>query len=83
MIKHAATRKGSAVRLKLAPGKGDSLYAVWSRYGGQWRFVVVPAGQNEWLVGDDATLGAADLVVVSAVDRLGNESARVTAWKKA
>jgi hypothetical protein len=55
---------------------------VWSRYGGQWRFAVVPAAQNEWLVGDDATLGAADLVVVSAVDRLGNESARVQAWKK-
>jgi hypothetical protein len=43
---------------------------------------VVPAGRTEWDVADDATLGPADLVVVSAVDRLGNESARVKAWKK-
>jgi hypothetical protein len=55
---------------------------VWSRFGGQWRFNVVPVGQSEWLVTDDATLGEADLVVVSGIDRLGNESARVKAWKK-
>jgi hypothetical protein len=42
----------------------------------------VPAGQSEWLVADDASLGEADLVVVSSIDRLGNESARVKAWKK-
>lgn len=78
----AATRKGSAVRLKLAAGKAHTLYAVWSRYGGQWRFAVVPASRVEWDVVDDATLGAADLVVVSGIDRLGNESARVRAWKK-
>jgi hypothetical protein len=78
----AAIRKGGAVRLKLAPGKATTLYAVWSRYGGQWRFAAVPASRAEWDVADDATLGAADLVVVSAVDRLGNESARLKAWKK-
>jgi len=78
----AATRKGNAVRLKLAAGKENTLYAVWSRFGGQWKFTVVPAGVSEWLVADDATLGAADLVVVSGIDRLGNESARVKAWKK-
>jgi len=79
----AATRKGSAVRLKLAAGKVHTMLAVWSRFGGQWKFAVVPAGQSEYLVADDATLGAADLVVVSGIDRLGNESARVKAWKKA
>jgi hypothetical protein len=78
----AATRKSGAVRLKLAGGKATTVYAVWSRFGGQWRFSVVPAGRSEWDVADDPTLGAADLVVVSAVDRLGNESARVKAWKK-
>jgi uncharacterized lipoprotein YddW (UPF0748 family) len=78
----AATRKGNAVRLKLAAGKAHAVFAVWSRYGGQWRFAVVPASRAEWDVADDATLGAADLVVVSGVDRLGNESARVQAWKK-
>jgi uncharacterized lipoprotein YddW (UPF0748 family) len=78
----AASRKSGAVRLKLAPGKATTVYAVWSRFGGEWRFAVVPAGRSEWDVADDATLGAANLVVVSAVDRLGNESARVKAWKK-
>jgi hypothetical protein len=33
-------------------------------------------------VPDDATLGAAEIVVVSAVDRLGNEGARVRVWGK-
>jgi uncharacterized lipoprotein YddW (UPF0748 family) len=79
----AATRKGNGIRLKLAGGKTNAVYAVWSRYGGQWRFAVVPAARVEWDVADDATLGAADLVVVSSIDRLGNESGRVTAWKKA
>jgi hypothetical protein len=78
----AASRKSGAVRLKLVAGKVTTLYAVWSRFGGQWKFAVVPASRAEWDVADDATLGAADLVVVSAVDRLGNESARVQAWKK-
>jgi uncharacterized lipoprotein YddW (UPF0748 family) len=78
----AASRKSGAVRLKLAGGKATTLYAVWSRFGGQWKFAVVPSSRVEWDVADDATLGAADLVVVSAVDRLGNESARVQAWKK-
>jgi hypothetical protein len=33
-------------------------------------------------VPDDAKLGAANAVVVSAVDRLGNEGARVQVWRK-
>jgi hypothetical protein len=37
----------------------------------------------DWAVPDDATLGAADAIVVSAVDRLGNESPRIEAWRKA
>lgn len=73
-------RKGNGVYLKLAAGKANALYAVWSRYGGQWRFAVVPASRVDWTVPDDAKLGQPDLVVVSAVDRLGNESARVQAW---
>lgn len=73
-------RKGNGVYLKLAAGKANALYAVWSRYGGQWRFAVVPASRVDWTVPDDVKLGQPDLVVVSAVDRLGNESARVQAW---
>jgi len=79
----AAVRKGNAVLLKLAAGKANAMYAIWSRYNGQWRFAVAPASRVDWSVPDDVKLGSADMVVVSAVDRLGNESARVSAWKKA
>jgi hypothetical protein len=70
------------VNLKLAAGKADTLYAIWSRYGNEWRFAVAPATRGEWAVPDDAKLGAANAVVVSAVDRLGNEGARVQVWRK-
>lgn len=79
----AAVRKGPSVYLKLAAGKANSMYAIWSRFGNQWRFAVAPASRVDWAVPDDARLGAADAIVVSAVDRLGNESARVEAWRKA
>ena len=78
----AAVRKGNAVMLKLAAGKANATYAIWSRYQGQWRFAVAPASRVDWSVPDDARLGPADAVFVSAVDRLGNESARVQAWRK-
>jgi uncharacterized lipoprotein YddW (UPF0748 family) len=78
----SAAYKGGAVNLKLAPGKADALYAIWSRYGNEWRFAVAPAARGEWSVPDDAKLGAANAVVVSAVDRLGNEGARVQVWRK-
>jgi len=70
------------VKLKLKAGKATALYAVWSRHGGDWRFDVAPASRVDWTVPDDAKLGAADLVYVSPVDRLGNEGARVQAWRK-
>jgi uncharacterized lipoprotein YddW (UPF0748 family) len=84
----SAARKGGAVNLKLSAGKSNALYAIWSRYDSpgsapQWRFAVAPASRIDWSVPDDARLGAADAVFVSAVDRLGNESARVRAWGRA
>jgi hypothetical protein len=80
--KVSAAYKGGAVNLKLAAGKADALYAIWSRYGREWRFAVAPASSGQWSVPDDAKLGAADAVVVSAVDRLGNEGERVQVWRK-
>lgn len=80
--KVSAARAGNAVKLKMVPGKTDAVYAVWSRYGSQWRFAVAPAGQATMTVADDAKLGQADAVFVSAVDRLGNESERVQVWRK-
>jgi uncharacterized lipoprotein YddW (UPF0748 family) len=68
-----ARRTGSAISLKFGPAKGAAHYAIWSRVGEAWRFAVVPGTQTDW----NAPPGA-DAFVVSAVDRLGIESARVS-----
>jgi uncharacterized lipoprotein YddW (UPF0748 family) len=68
---------GNITKLKLKAGSNNALYAVWARYGDEWRFSVVPAARVDWQLPDDPRLGAANAIVVSAVDRLGNESARV------
>jgi uncharacterized lipoprotein YddW (UPF0748 family) len=77
-----AARAKDGVALRFKPGRANALYAVWARHRGEWRFSVVPAVRVDWTVPDDARLGAADLVLVNAVDRLGNEGARVQAWRK-
>jgi uncharacterized lipoprotein YddW (UPF0748 family) len=79
----AATKKGDTVLLKLAAGKSNATYAIWSRYKGQWRFATAPASRVDWSVPSDAKHGLPDAVFVSAVDRLGNESARMQVWKRA
>ncbi len=73
----AVRRDGKALLLKLAGSKAAIHYAVWSRYGDTWRFAVLAGDHGEWPLHDDAQLGQASAVVVSAVDRLGNESERV------
>jgi uncharacterized lipoprotein YddW (UPF0748 family) len=73
----SARREAGGVNLKLTAGKANAHYAIWSRHGSEWRFAVVPASQVEYMVADDARLGRASAVFISAVDRLGNESARV------
>jgi hypothetical protein len=80
--KVSASKGGRLLKLKLAGGTTDGLYAVWSRYGTEWRFSVVPSAQQHALVVDDAKLGEANAVFVSAVDRIGNESERVRVWPK-
>ena len=79
-----ARRDGGVLKLALAPGAGKPVaqYALWARYGTQWRFAVVPGARTEWALADDAT-GPVNAVVVSAVDRLGNESERVAPWRAA
>jgi len=53
------------------------LHAVWQRREGQWQFAVRVAAD-----GSPLAAPGADAVVVSAVDRLGNESARTgQRWK--
>ena len=78
----AAERRKNALQLKLKAGKANALYAIWARHGKEWRFAVAPASRVDWTIPDDGTLGAADAVFVSAVDRLGVEGARVQVWNK-
>ena len=74
----SAARTAGGVELKLASGPSTARYAVWTRYGKQWHFDVVPSPRESWVVAHDASLGKVDAVVVSSVDRLGIESKRVT-----
>lgn len=59
-------------KVLIQPGKGEAAthFAVWRRHGAAWSFSVQTAGEP--LV---AAAGA-EAVVVTAVDRLGNESPR-------
>jgi uncharacterized lipoprotein YddW (UPF0748 family) len=61
-------------RLRILPGTGKAVarYALWSLRGTGWSFSVQPASEPVINVGD------ATKIVVSSVDRLGNESSRVT-----
>ena len=77
-----ARREAGAVVLTLAPGKDNAQYAIWSRYGSEWRFAVAPASRADWRLADDPDLGAASAVFVNAVDRLGNESAPLSVLGK-
>ena len=79
----SARRENNGVSLKLAAGAGKPVahYAIWSRYGSEWRFAVAPASRPVLLLADDAVGGAAQAVVVSAVDRLGNESERINVYR--
>lgn len=74
-----AKTSGAPATLVITPGAGEAAanFAVWLRAGGQWRFVVQPAAAPPLALGADAKIGAPDFAVVTAVDRLGNESARV------
>ncbi len=74
-----STRRGAnALIVKLGAARPLARYAIWARYGANWRFAVAPGGASEWSLPDEAG-GPASAVVVSAVDRLGNESERVSA----
>ena len=67
----APTLRGNGTRVTIEPGVGEpaARWAVWRRQSGLWRFAVLPGSQR--LIDP---LGA-DLLVVSAVDRVGNQGA--------
>lgn len=66
------------INFKITPAKDNVNYAIWSRHGDAWRFSVASASKAEFSVPSDA-----NAVVLSAIDRLGNEGERVTVWKGA
>ena len=63
---------GKFVRIEPAAGEAAERFAVWRRVGGQWRLSVLPGSQRE------VDAQGADAVVVSALDRVGNLSARAS-----
>jgi uncharacterized lipoprotein YddW (UPF0748 family) len=68
---------GPAVRLRIHLSvwldEATTHYAVWTRRQGEWRFQAVPTSETHL----DVEAGGLDAVVVSVVDRAGNESERV------
>ena len=72
--------RGGVVTLALAPGVGEppAVYGIWARRGRRWSFSTLPAGApSVRLVPGAGGTGAITGVVVTAVDRTGNESTRV------
>ncbi len=60
------------LRLVPGPGKAAAHFAIWRKSGPSWQFSVQPASAPV-VAGQGA-----EAIVVSSVDRLGNESSRVT-----
>ncbi|SFV17767.1 glycoside hydrolase family 10 protein [Pseudoduganella namucuonensis] len=76
--KVGARRGPAGLDLKLSAGKSATQYAIWARYGEEWRFSLASAARGDYTLSDENGVQAG-AVVVSAVDRLGNESERVAA----
>ncbi|MFO1452460.1 MAG: family 10 glycosylhydrolase [Opitutaceae bacterium] len=51
--------------------------AIWRKHGDHWQFSVQAAGKREISLAPDPVHGPVSAVVVSAIDRLGQESERV------
>ncbi|MBI5718432.1 MAG: family 10 glycosylhydrolase [Burkholderiales bacterium] len=64
------TRRGEWLLVEPGRGEAPALYAVWRRIDGRWRFGVVTVGERR------LARERADAIVVAAVDRHGNASAR-------
>jgi uncharacterized lipoprotein YddW (UPF0748 family) len=65
------------VGLTAPEGERPAVYGIWARHGGKWSFRTAPGAASAATVGAGATGMAANSVVVTAVDRFGNESERV------
>ncbi|HRE07858.1 MAG TPA: hypothetical protein PKX00_19735, partial [Opitutaceae bacterium] len=56
--------------------------AVWRKAGGAWTFSVQPVGDLDVPLTIDPARGAVEAVVLSVIDRLGQESERVVVLTK-
>jgi hypothetical protein len=65
-------QKNGRLLIVASPGKAAAHFAIWRKFGASWKFTVQSASEPE-VEGQDA-----EAIVVSSVDRLGNESSRVT-----
>ncbi|AVR94474.1 glycoside hydrolase family 10 protein [Pseudoduganella armeniaca] len=74
----ALKRGANGLTVNLTTPKNAVQYAIWARYGDEWRFTTAAASRGEVVLADDGGVPARS-VVVTAVDRLGNESPRATA----
>lgn len=66
----------SRVTIVPAAGEAPAVYAVWRRQAGRWRFAVQPAAEPVVDLDAPGGAGAVEMLAISAVDRLGNESGR-------
>jgi uncharacterized lipoprotein YddW (UPF0748 family) len=79
-VSHDRAANG-ALTISLRPAAGSSrpvVYGVYIRYGDTWHFTVLPASSPTITLNPDPTAGPPSAIVVSTVDRFGNESSRVT-----
>lgn len=74
----ALRRGANGLTISLTTPKNAVQYAIWARYGDEWRFTTAAASRGEVVLADDGGVPARS-VVVTAVDRLGNESPRASA----
>jgi uncharacterized lipoprotein YddW (UPF0748 family) len=67
-----------AVAMTPAPGESPAVYGVWARRAREWKFTVVPAPAGSVVLEPDAAGAPVSSIVVTSVDRTGNESTRAT-----
>ncbi|MGB7160411.1 MAG: family 10 glycosylhydrolase [Tepidisphaeraceae bacterium] len=70
----------TGVKIAWQSGKGEAVWqwAVYTKHDGLWKLHVLPGHATETIIRDDPGYGDVSAVAVAAVDRLGNESKRVT-----
>ena len=66
------------VEVKNSAGANGRLLAIWKRFDRQWVFSVQTITQSKISLADDAQWGNVKQVVISIIDRTGQESKRIS-----